>query len=507
MGSVTFTLMVITIVSKFTGLLREVLFGTFFGTQAIKDIYVISQSIMAMSFSFLFMSIQSTFIPMYNNVLKKDGRNAADRFTANLTNTFVLIATIIIGFCLLFMPQIVRLVASGFTGQKFEDAVLFSRIAIFGIYFSAMNGSMISYLNIHNNFVTPATTGIINNIAMLIFAFITMKTGNMLILAFGSIIAVGVQYIFFPRALRHAGYHHQLILKPADPHILSSLEIAVPAMFSILVNDLSIIVDKTIATSLVPDGGASALDYANILFMMVQGIVIVSIVTAAYPALSRLAQKKDLRPLKRTMNESLTGGLLLIIPAVVGMMLYAKPLVQLFYERGAFDARSTMMTAGALFWYTPGLIGLMFSQIFLRVFYSLNDTKTPLILSTIQVAVDVTLNFVLSAFFGLNGLAASTMIGNTIGAILMGIALRKKIGPLHTSSFLRSTWKISGISALMGAGSYAVFSRFTPAEPRLGFLLAVIVALLLYGAMILFAQIPEVRRLVNQAYHKMKKRG
>lgn len=505
MGSITFQLMVITIISKFTGLIREVSFAKFFGTGLVTDIYVVSESITAMAFSFLFMSIQTTFIPMYNKVLTNSGRREADRFTSNLTNTIVLLAAIISAIGFLFMPQIMRLVAAGFQGEKFDQAVLFTRIVLFRILFSALNGAFISYLNNYNNFLTPATTGIIMNVVMIFFSYLTAKTGNLLLLAFGSIFGVAVQYMFFPGALRRTGYRHQFLLQPNAPAIRESLAIAIPAMFSILVNDISIIVDKAIATSIVPNGGASALNYANMIFMMVEGVVIVSIVTASYPGMSRAAQQDDLRPFKRVIHHSLVHGMVLIIPAVVGMMLFSQPIVRLFYERDQFTATSTLMTAGALFWYTPGLIGLLCSQVFIRAFYALHDTKTPLLISAVQVAVDITLNFILSHFFGLNGLAAATATGNLVGAVILGWVLRKKCGRLEFRSLFRSVAKVVAASAIMGFLTLVVFHGLAPARETIRLLLTVLVGALVYLVVILFAQIPEVRRLVNQVYHRLRR--
>lgn len=507
MGKVTLTLMVITIISKATGFLRDALFAAFFGTGAIQDIYVASQTVAAVSFSFLFLSIQSTFIPMYNTIYEKHGRDDADRFTSNLTNTMVLIATVVVALCLVFMPGIIHLVASGFTGEKFDQAVLFTRIVIFQIYFSALNGSMIGYLNNQGNFITPATTGILMNMVLVVFAFLSAKTGNMFLLAVGSVASMGMQYVFFPSALKKTGYRHRLLLDPTNPRIKESLSIAVPAMFSVLVNDISIIIDKSIATSLVPEGGASALNYANTLFMLIQGVVIVSIITATYPKMTRLAHLENPAPFKRILNRSLVSGLLLVIPATLGLMVFVSPIVRLFFQRGEFNALSTQMTAGALFWYAPGLIGLMFSQVFVRAFYALNDTKTPLKISAIQVAIDVSLNFILSYFFGLNGLAASTMVGNVLGAIILGYALRKKMGSLGLSYTIKNTIKITLASLVMAVIAYLLFQSLPSAlGETLRLLFVVFLAALIYLVLILFAQIDFVRKTVNKIYHARRHR-
>ena len=101
MGSITFQLMIITLVSKFTGLLRESVFGAAFGTSMIKDVYVTSETITALLFSFLFVSVQSIFIPLYNRVLNNKDRKNADLFTSNFTNVFVVVVVVKVGMALM----------------------------------------------------------------------------------------------------------------------------------------------------------------------------------------------------------------------------------------------------------------------------------------------------------------------------------------------------------------------------------------------------------------------
>lgn len=151
MGSIAFQLMVITIISKFTGLFREVFFGAVFGTSIIKDIYVITNSLTAILFSYLFVSTQTTFIPMYNNVLSKKDRKAADHFTANLTNTLVLLAGLVILLTWIFADPLARIIAPGFSPENIAKTADFLRIVVVGILFSAINAAPISYLNIYDN--------------------------------------------------------------------------------------------------------------------------------------------------------------------------------------------------------------------------------------------------------------------------------------------------------------------------------------------------------------------
>ena len=507
MGSIAFQLMVITIISKFTGLFREVFFGAVFGTSIIKDIYVITNSLTAILFSYLFVSTQTTFIPMYNNVLSKKNRKAADHFTANLTNTLVLLAGLVILLTWIFADPLARIIAPGFSPENIAKTADFLRIVVVGILFSAINAAPISYLNIYDNFATPATTGILMNIILVAFAFVAAKQGSMVLLAVGAVAAKGLQYVFFPRAMRKTGYRHAWVLNPKDPFIREALLIALPAIFSILVNDLSVIIDKSIASAIVSEGGVSAMDYAAKLIDFVQGIVVVSIVTASYPRMSRLGQDRAMRPrFKRLTQRAVSSGALLVIPSVVGLMLFATPITRIFFERGAFTPESTTMVSTILFWYAPSLLFILFSQVYTRAFYSLKDTRTPLIAGAIQVGVDIVLNFVLSYFFGLSGLAASTTIGAIAGSLLLMTLLRKKIGPLGLSRMGKSLVKILLATLVMGLASWSVYHFLPLASDNLRFFLALLVAILTYLVVVIALRIPEAQHLALRAIERLEAR-
>lgn len=502
MTNVAVELMIITIISKVTGLAREVIFSQVYGTSMVKDIYVISMTVIALSFSFLFMSIQSTFIPIYHNELSRKGRRHADLFTANLTNSLLLVATGVVILFELFMGPILRVIAHGFTGEKFTLAVAFCRISILAIYFSAINGPMIAYLQIYGDFLTPATTGIIMNLFLIAFALVSAKKQSLWLLAYGVLFAHGIQYFFFPRALRKVGYRHRPFLDPRDPYLRESLAIALPAMISIVVNDISIIVDKAVATTVAAAGGVSALDYAAKLYDLIQGIVIVSIVTAAFPKMTALSREKKIGAVKKISARSITAGLLLIIPAVFGLMAFSVPVVRVFFERGAFTPQSTAMTAGILFYYAPALIFVMFYQMNTRIYYTMNDTKTPLLIATVQVVLNIIFNLILSHFFGLNGLSAATTMTAGIGAVLMAVTLRKKIGPLGYKRVFRSLVKITGSSIVMVLFALKVYSLLGGIGEMTRMLIVLLAAAAIYFPLLFVLQVPEL----SLVFHSFKKR-
>src|SRR5690554_1445747 len=149
-------IMFITIFSKFFGFFREIALTYFYGASAVSDVYLIAQTIPNVIFAFVGTGLATTFIPIYNKVLKEKGDQDANRFVSNLVNVVLFLTTIIVALVLAFTPQVVMLFASGFNEKTMSLAVLFTRISIFGIYFSGMIYIFNSYLQIKDNFMIPA---------------------------------------------------------------------------------------------------------------------------------------------------------------------------------------------------------------------------------------------------------------------------------------------------------------------------------------------------------------
>ena len=130
------------------------------------------------------------------------------------------------------------------------------------------------------------------------------------------------------------------------------------------------------------------------------GIFGVSIATASLPDISRHAAADDLRAVRETVSRGLRMMLMLNVPATVGLIVLAEPIIAMIYERRAFNAYDTTSTAAALMLYTPGLLGYSAVKIASPTFYSLRDSRTPVVISVLSVAVNLTLNLALVRVMG-----------------------------------------------------------------------------------------------------------
>ena len=182
----------------------------------------------------------------------------------------------------------------------------------------------------------------------------------------------------------------------------------------------------------------------------VQGLCVTPILTVMYPTISKMAAEDNIKGLKKTLSESISSVSLLVIPAIIGAMIFAEPVVKLLFGRGAFDNHAISMTSNALFFYSIGMLGFGLKNILSRAFYSQQDTKTPMINSAIAVFLNIILNFILSKYLGIGGLALATSISALFSTVLLFISFRKKVGSFGLKNITISIIKVLFASLIMG---------------------------------------------------------
>lgn len=167
--------------------------------------------------------------------------------------------------------------------------------------------------------------------------------------------------------------------------------------------------------------------YASRLNDFVQGIFVLSFVTVMFPLISKMAVQKNKEDFKQSISEVISVVILIVVPASVGIMILAEPIIRLLFGHGHFDERAIEMTTHALFFYSIGMIGYGIREILNRTFYSLQDTKTPMYNASMAVILNIILSIILSYFMGISGIALATSISALFCSTLLVIKLRKKL--------------------------------------------------------------------------------
>ncbi|MBM7610249.1 putative peptidoglycan lipid II flippase [Lysinibacillus composti] len=506
MRKTAFLIIILTIISKILGFGREITLSYFYGVSNISDAYLISSTIPTFVFALIGTGLAASYIPMYNKIAKEGGDLSANKFTNNLINLIIVGSTLIIIFTLIFTKPIVKLFASGFDNETLGLAVTFTRISILGIYFSGLGYILKSYLQIKGSFVAPALVGLPYNFFIISSIVLSFIFDSVLILPIGIVTAFMFQVIFLMPSLKRNSYTYKATFNIKDRDIRKMVYLSLPVIIGVSANEINSLVDRTLASQIAV-GGISALSYASTLNSFIQGIFSLSIATVIYPSISKMAVNNNMLDLKKTISKAISAINLLVIPSTVGAMIFASPIVSLLFGRGAFDDQAISMTSYALFFYSIGMFAVGIREILSRTFFSLQDTKTPMVNSALALIINIILNIILSKYLGIGGLALATSISAIICSILLMGSLKRKIGPIGIKKISISFLKVTFASILMGLIAKLSFDFITAnlLTQGISLLISIIIGLLSYLLLIYLMKIEGVDVILNVVKRKLKR--
>lgn len=507
MGQTTIMLMIVTVVSKIFGFLREAVMASYIGASDLKSIYTTANTLPVVIANFVAVGIISGFIPIYNKAKKEEGEKAAEDFTSNILNILMVFGVFAVIFGIILARPFSKILSPDLSGQSLDLATNYTRIMMFAVFAYLYSAVFRGYLNLKGNFFDPAITGIIMNIIIIAFTILTGLTKNPYMLIIGALLGNTLQYILFPRAARKKGYKHKKILDIHNKYVRSLMLVAVPIILSSAAGEISIIIDNSMASAFFGKASISKLFYSKTMLTMITGIITISITTALFPTIAELGASGQIEKMKKSISSSVVSTMLLVIPASIGMAVLAEPVIGVIFERNAFTREDTIAVAILVAAYAPNNIFQSMIDVIDRGFYAVGDSKTPVIVVLIQQGLNVIFNLILIKFFGIRGLAYATVLSTAVGTILMAYQFRKKFGSFNFKTSIISIIKICIITAIMSLVAVKSNNFLAAHTSRLLALFgAIILAMLIYAILILIARIPEVMVASNKIYHKIKRK-
>ncbi len=489
----SYILMIITILSKVFGLLREKALAYFFGVGMVADIFLIAFQLPMTFTNVISGAVANGYIPMYDKIKEREDKKNADAFTANLSNIILIVFTIVTILSIIFARPLVKLMAEGFSGEKLELAIFVSRVAMLSIAVTAVSSIYKAYLQIYEKFIISVLHSIIMNIIIIISMGLAYKMG-INYLAIGILVAFVFQYAIFILPIKRLGYKHSLKIDFNDDMKMMFVSI-LPILISTSAIEINFMISRSIASGAYT-GGISILNYAYKLQSFVTGIVVTSIITATYPKLANFGSKKDYSNLKSALSEGLSNMLLLVVPAAFGLYIFSFPIVNLLFVGGEFSVDDAKITATVLSFFAFGVIGIGVREIISRVFYSLGDNKTPVINSVVIVGINIVLAFLLSKIMGIRGIALATSISFIVGAITLYFSSIKLIGNVFDKKLVTNLIKITVSSAIMALVSKIAYDILTKSLGiNLSLLISIIVAGIIYLLLLIIFRVDEIKEI------------
>jgi len=451
-----------TMTSRLLGLVRDQVLAFLFGAGNQMDAYNIAFRIPNLVRDlFAEGAMSAAFVPTFTRTLTNEGRDQAWRLGNLVINALLLATGVIVIAGMLFATPITTLFASAYSAVpgKLELTVSLTRIMFPFLLLVAVAAALMGMLNSLHRFFIPAISPAMFNVGSILctigLAPVMPAMGLPVIAApaIGVLVGgFGQMAVQWP-ALRREGYRYRPALDFRDEGLRRVLVLMGPGVIGLAAVQINLVVNSILATG-EGTGAVSALSYAFRLMYLPIGIFGVSIATAVVPTLSRHAARNDTAGMRETVSNGLRLMLMLNVPATVGLIALSTPIVALIFEHGRFTPADTAATAAALACYAPGLVGYSAVKIAVPSFYSIRESRTPVLVSTATVLLNVALNLTLVRVMGFKGLALGTAISAIFNAALLLWVLRSRLGGLDERRVAVSFAKISLASLVMGMAAW-----------------------------------------------------
>jgi putative peptidoglycan lipid II flippase len=462
-----------TIASRILGLARDQVLAYYFGAGDANDAFRIASRIPNLVRDlFAEGAMSAAFVPTFTRQLTLQGREKSWRLANSVINALLIVTGVIVVLGIIFAPALVRLFASEFSAVpgKLELTIYLTRIVFPFLTLVAVAAVLMGMLNSLGHFFVPALSPAMFNVAVIAMSVILIPFSSTLgvrpitIVAIATLVGgVGQLAIQWPPLLKE-GFRYQAVLDVRDEGLHRVLLLMGPGTIGMAATQINVLVNSVLATGQ-GTGAVSWLDFAFRLMYLPIGLFGVSIATAATPAISRLVAQQDFARIRSTLAGALGLMMFLNLPATVGLMVLARPIVAMIFEHGRFTATDTFNTAAALQLYAIGLVGYSIVRIISPTFYALGRSRIPVMVSAGSVVVNIILNVTFVHRFGYQGLALGTSITAIINASVQLFLLRREIHGIEGTRIATSFARVLVASVVMGGVTWIVFDVLLGALP------------------------------------------
>lgn len=420
--SVSATVFALTVLSKILGFMREVLMGYFIGTSGITDAYSIANVIPNFFMLIVQQVISIAFIPIFLRLFHKKDEKEANVFMSNTLFIMGMISLLFSALVFIFSKQLVLVFANGMSDSTKNLSSSMLRISSWSLFLQSFVLIMTSHLQAKKRFIIPVLAGYAIDISAILFFVITSKVGHYHFLGLIPVLTMFLELLIIVPASLKNGFSFK-IKKPIFTNEIKELfKVSIPALFSVGIYQINLLVDKNVA-SLITEGGISSLSYAQTLVNIFETLVMNSIVTIAYSSFSSFFSKNEEDNARSLFYDSASKIAFFTIPISFALFAFSEPIIRVIYQRGAFDEISVALTSANLRGYSVALFPLCMTFLYTRYLYSKSNRVIPIIFSGVTLLVNATLNFASYRFtnIGISGVAWATTIANLLNFSMMAL--------------------------------------------------------------------------------------
>jgi len=445
--------------------------------------------------------IWNVFLPLYKNRIAKKEIAEAERLTNKSLSFFTLISFAVVVLLLVFAPLVVSIVAPGFEGETRTLCIRLVRISSPMYIFIISSAVYASILQCHDKFLGSQIREVVSHLPTIIAAIFLYKRFGIAVMALALVVA-GILRLIIELPFVSWGYKYKPDFKFKTQEFSLMLKRLPSALISAGIAQLNTLVDKAMASTL-PTGTVSGLNYGQKLMNVFSGLLSSAIATAMYPQMIELISLNKKKELGRLVVKIINIFCVLMMPITVACVLFRTELVSAVFQRGAFDASSTALTADVFALYCIGLFFIACNTIISNIFYGYGDTKTPMYISIANLGINVVLNLILIQTWGVNGLALATSISAII-TFFVRLKFAEKYVKVDNKIMILTAGKVMIASAIACMIPRAIF-WLHPMNKYLTLIISAIIGVAVYLMSVKSMRVTEIVDLIDLLKRRIRK--
>jgi putative peptidoglycan lipid II flippase len=506
--------------SRIAGLVREVVASSYFGTSGAFSAFTVAFQVPNLVRSlFADAALSAAFVPVFTELLEQGKRRDAYRLASTFVVLIVAALTTVSVFFVLVAPHLMPpLTGDDFSPQLDQLTVGLSQVLFPIVLLLGLNGLFVGMLNAYDHFTIPALAPLVWNF-VIIGVLIALKPAfhgqeQLYAYAIGVLAGTVVQLAMCLPVLRRLGFAFEWTgLDFRDPRVRQVLTLMLPITLSLGLINFNLFINSALGST-VSDAVPRAIDAAFRLYMLPQGMFSVAVATVLFPALARLATRRDVDGLRTLTGTGTRQIFLLLIPAAACTLVLATPITRLVYERGAFGPGSTEIVSEALFWFSFSLPFAGVNLLLTRTFFSLQRPWLPTGLGAATLAVNLVVALALVGPYGIGGIVVATAVASAAMTAGQAYYLRRELGGrLEGAETLRAVARMLVAAAALAAVAYLLWrgldellGRSLPAQIISvgGGLVAGIAA---YTAAVIALRVPEAQQIRELVRARLRRSG
>lgn len=438
--------------SRVLGLLREVLLARFFGGGMEMDVFKTAFRIPnLLRDMFAEGALSTAFVTVFSKKNELDGEAAAWGLANRVASLVVVFLSGVVLVGIVSAPWIVSWAAPGFSPEKMQLATLHARIMFPFILLVSLAALAMGLLNARDVYGAPAMASsffnlfsIAGGVSLSWWLDPSFGSRALIGLSVGTLLGGMAQLLAQCPALWRVGYRFRWDPVWRDPGVGEVLRLMGPAVVASSAVLVNVMINQAFASMQPGHGPVSWLDNAFRLMQLPLGMFGVAIGTVTLPVVSRNAAVGDTDAVRSALGRGLRLGLLLTIPATLGLVFLAYPIISIIYEGGKYDAEATLQTAAALRFYALGLAAYSGIKVIAPAFYAVGKRRTPMLVSFLAIGINVLLNWLFTFQLGMGhrGLALSTGCVATVNFFILYQFMRSHLGGMETGRLVSSFFRL-----------------------------------------------------------------